>query len=120
MLGIGPWEIALLLLFVVVPVAAMWGLFEKAGQSGWWALVPYYNIVLLFRICKRSGWWVVLFLLPLASIVGWLILCMSVANAYGKGAGFAIGLFVLPWIFFPIAGFGDATYQHPRTARDLL
>jgi hypothetical protein len=37
-------------------------------------------------------------------------LAIGVANNFGKGAGFGIGLAFLPMIFYPILAFGDATY----------
>jgi len=35
---------------------------------------------------------------------------MEVATAFGKGAGFGLGLVFLGFIFYPILGFGDAQY----------
>ena len=34
---------------------------------------------------------------------------------FGKGVGFGIGLLLLPFIFYPILGFGSATYQGSAT-----
>ena len=41
------------------------------------------------------------------------------AKSFGKGTGFAIGLLLLPIIFFPILGFGSAQYQGPSAAGPL-
>ena len=41
----------------------------------------------------------------------YIILCLDVAKRFGKGGGFAVGLILLPFIFFPILGFGSAQYQ---------
>ena len=38
------------------------------------------------------------------------MICLGVATNFGKGAGFAVGLFFLGIIFYPILGFGDAVY----------
>jgi hypothetical protein len=38
------------------------------------------------------------------------------AETSEKGTGFGIGLLLLPFIFFPILGFGSAQYQGPATA----
>jgi len=43
----------------------------------------------------------------------YIILCIDLAKSFGKGVGFAIGLILLSVIFFPILGFGSATYQGP-------
>ncbi len=37
----------------------------------------------------------------------------GVATNFGKGAGFTLGLIFLPYIFYPILGFGGAVYQGP-------
>ena len=41
---------------------------------------------------------------------------VGVAKNFGKGVGFALGLIFLGIIFFPILGFGDATYTKPAAA----
>jgi hypothetical protein len=47
-----------LALFVIV---AMWKVFTKAGQPGWGAIIPIYNVYLLCKIAGKPGWWVMLF-----------------------------------------------------------
>jgi hypothetical protein len=42
--------------------------------------------------------------------VAWIVVAFNVAKAYGKGAGTGLGLIILPFIFFPILGFGSAQY----------
>jgi hypothetical protein len=39
-----------------------------------------------------------------------IILCIDLAKAFGKGAGFAVGLILLSFIFVPILGYGNAQY----------
>jgi hypothetical protein len=36
---------------------------------------------------------------------------VAIAEKFGKGGGFAVGLIFLPFIFYPILGFGSATYK---------
>jgi len=38
-------------------------------------------------------------------------LAIDVAQNFGKGVGFALGLIFFGFIFYPILGFGDAQYQ---------
>jgi hypothetical protein len=96
---------------VVFLVAALWKVFTKAGQPGWACLVPFYNLFILCKIAGRPGWWLLLFFVPLANIVIHFIVAIDIAKRFGKGAGFGIGVVFLPFIFYPILGFGDATYQ---------
>ena len=85
--------------------------FLKAGKPGWAAIVPFYNIIVMLEVAERPVWWVLLVLfVPGVNVVVGIILMVDFANAYGKDGGFALGLYFLPFIFFPILGFGDATY----------
>lgn len=99
------------LAIVLVVIAGMWKVFTKAGQPGWGVLIPIYNLYLLTQIAGRPGWWLILMLIPLVNFVIAIILSLDIAKNFGKGAGFGIGLALLGCIFYPILGFGDATYQ---------
>jgi hypothetical protein len=101
------------LAIIVVVIVGMWKTYAKAGQPGWGSIIPIYNVYLLCRIAGRPGWWVILLLIPIVNIVITIIVSLEVARAFGKGAGFGIGLMLLPIIFYPILGFGDAQYQGP-------
>ncbi|MFT5424724.1 MAG: hypothetical protein ACI89L_002522 [Phycisphaerales bacterium] len=98
---------------IVLIIAGMWKMFAKAGQPGWGAIVPIYNMYLLCKIAGRPGWWILLMFIPLVSIVVAIVLMLDLAKAFGKGVGFAIGLIFLGFIFIPILGFGSAEYQGP-------
>ena len=96
---------------VVLMIASMWKVFAKAGQPGWAAIVPIYNIIVLLKIAGKPAWWVVLFLVPIVSLVIAILIYLGVAKSFGKGGGFAAGLILLPFVFWPMLGFGSAQYQ---------
>lgn len=98
------------LLVVAVEIAALWRIFAKAGQPGWAAIVPIYNLITLLRIVNRPLWWIALLFVPIANIVIFFMLGRDLARAFGKGLGFAFGLFFLGFIFYPILGFGSSRY----------
>jgi Family of unknown function (DUF5684) len=99
------------LVFSVLLCAFMWWkVFTKAGQPGWGSLIPIVNVYFLCKVAGRPGWWVILFILPCVNIFAIIVVCLDVAKAFGKGTGFTIGLILLPFIFYPILGFGDAAY----------
>lgn len=95
----------------ILTIVGMWKIFEKAGKPGWAAIVPIYNIVILLEIVKKPIWWVVLFLIPCANIVAMILIALELAKVFGKDTGFAIGLILLPFVFYPMLGFSDATYK---------
>ncbi len=112
------------LVLAVLLVVADWIVFKKAGQHGWATLIPFYRDYVGFKITWGNGW---LFLIPvvlsalsekeaLAVICGILLFVIHALSAYkkaeafGKGIGFAAGLFFLPSIFTLILAFGSAQY----------
>jgi Family of unknown function (DUF5684) len=105
--------------FIVLMVAAMWKMFSKAGQPGWAAIIPIFNTYVLCKVAGRPGWWLILLFIPFVNLIIWIILCIDIAKNFGKGAGFGIGLLLLPFIFFPILGFGSAQYQGASAAPPL-
>lgn len=96
---------------IVFMIVAIWRVFEKAGQPGWAAIIPIYNIYVLIKVAGQPGWWLILYFIPLVNIVIEIIVQVGVAEKFGKGGGFAVGLIFLPFIFYPILAFGEAKYQ---------
>ena len=97
--------------YTILIIAAWWKIFSKAGQPGWAAIIPIYNWIVWCKIVGRPAWWVLLLLICFP--IFFIILSIDLAKSFGKGVGFAIGLILLSIIFFPILGFGSATYQGP-------
>ncbi|MCF7687437.1 MAG: DUF5684 domain-containing protein [Cephaloticoccus sp.] len=103
--------ILLELAIVVLILAGVWKTFTKAGQPGWAAIIPIFNLYILIKVAGRPGWWLLLFIIPVVNLIIGIIVAIDVAKAFGKGTGFGVGLALLGFIFYPILGFGDATYQ---------
>jgi hypothetical protein len=100
---------------IIFYIVAYWRVYEKAGEPGWGAIVPFYNIYLLCRIAGRPGWWLILYFIPLVNVVIALIVWLDLAKAFSRSAGFGFGLWLLGFIFVPILGFGPAQYTKPVT-----
>jgi len=101
-------------LIAVVMILAMWKIFAKAGQPGWASLVPIYNIIVLLQIVGKPVWWIILLFIPIVNFVISIILALELAKVFGKSGGFAAGLILLPVVFYPLLGFGDASYVGAR------
>ncbi|MHC4607688.1 MAG: DUF5684 domain-containing protein, partial [Planctomycetota bacterium] len=69
----------------VVVFAGMWKVFSKAGQAGWYVLIPIVNLYVLCKVAGRSGWWVLLFFIPIISLIPTIIIPLDVARSFGKG-----------------------------------
>ncbi len=101
-------------------IASMWKVFVKAGQPGWAALVPVYNLIVLLKITGKPLWWLAMFCVPFANFVVIVMIMINLAKCFGKGTGFGVGLLVFGFVFFPILAFGDARYQGPAGGAPLV
>lgn len=101
---------------IIVCIAGLWKVFAKAGQPGWGAIIPIYNVYILCTIAGRPWWWLILFFIPIVGIIVAAIVSVDIAKAFGKSLLFGIGLWLLAPIFYCILGFGSAQYQGPRPA----
>ncbi len=101
----------------ILQVVGMWKIFEKSGQQGWLALIPYLNVYVLIRIVGREGWWIILYFIPCVNVVIGVIIALDLARVFGKSEGYGIGLAFLPFVFYPMLGFGDARYVGPQVGR---
>ena len=108
----------------LVVLVGMWKTFSKAGQPGWAAIIPVYNLVVLFRVAGQSGWLALTFLLNFIPVIGglaWLGIVIwnhvNVSKRFGHGVGFALGLVFLAPIFWLILGFGSSKYVGDQAAQ---
>ncbi len=99
------------LAFLAITFAGMWVTFEKANQPGWGSIIPIYNIILLLKVAGKPLWWLILMFIPLVSLIPAIIVPFAIARNFRKGSGFGAGLLFLPFIFYPILGFGSAEYD---------
>jgi hypothetical protein len=110
--GVALYLIIVLAVYVLV-VIGWWKIFTKAGQPGWAAIIPLYNIYTLLKVVGRPGWWLILYFIPLVDFVIHIIVNLDLARSFGKSAGYALGLLFLPVIFYPILGLGSSKYVGP-------
>ncbi|RIH66841.1 hypothetical protein D1164_03480 [Mariniphaga sediminis] len=102
-----------MLFLILIPLIAMWKLFEKANQPGWAAIIPIYNLIVFMEIIGKPWWWIFLWMIPSLNFIwiiwGWNLMVKS----FGKSEGFTVGVILLSIIFIPILGFGDSKYIGP-------
>jgi DNA-directed RNA polymerase subunit RPC12/RpoP len=99
----------------IVQVAAVWTIFDKAGEPGWAVLVPVYNMWVWAVVADKPGWWgLATFSAGFIPYVGWLVqlglwivITIGVAKAFNRGVGFGLGLCFLPIVFYPMLAFGS-------------
>lgn len=98
----------------VFAIVCMWKVFKKAGRNGWEAIIPIYNIVVLFQISKINPLHILWLLLPFVGSIIFLVFTIkcyiNLSKSFGKSTGFAVGLIFLPIIFMAILAFDSSTY----------
>jgi uncharacterized membrane protein YhaH (DUF805 family) len=112
--GFGVVGVIIYVAFIVFAIAVMWKVFAKAGQPGWAAIIPIYNIYVWLKVAGRPGWWLVLFLIPFVNIVMALIVSIDIAKSFAKDTVFGVvGLWLFSLIGYAILAFGGAQYRGP-------
>ena len=102
--------IALGYLLYCFPLALV---FKKAGEAPWTAFIPILNIYVLCKTAGRPGWWVVLYFIPIVGFIVSIVVYFDLAQAFGHGAGFTVGLVLLPWVFLFLLAMGKDRYRRP-------
>ena len=125
--------LAILLVLVVTAIAVVMivancKMFAKAGEKWWKGLIPFYNYWVETRIAGLAWWWFIIYVGLMAFSLGsaakggnYVISIMALlvgynynynlAKKFGKSDGFAVLLFLLPFIGLPILAFGSAKYD---------
>lgn len=96
----------------LVSLIAMWKIFTKAGKPGWAAIVPIYNVVVLFEIVGLEWWHVLVALfVPFAALIYIIIVDIKLAKVFGKGTGLILLLIFIPVVGQLMLAFGNASYN---------
>ena len=101
------------LAIIALLLVSMWKVYTKANKPGWASIIPIYNIIVLLEIVGKPWWWIFLFMIPIANLVFSIWMMNLLSKSFGQSEGFTVGLILLPIIFFPILGLGDAKYNGP-------
>mgnify|MGYP004495653349 FL=1 len=111
----------------VLGIIAMWKIFTKAGKPGWAAIIPVYNMVVLYQIVGLNPLLLLIligsiipfvnFLVAIAFFVLNIISSIKLSKVFGKGTGFAVGLIFLPFIFQLILAFDKSEYVGVEAAK---
>lgn len=91
---------------IVLIVVSLWKIFEKFGEKGWAAVIPFYNLYVLIRIVgwKPVKFW--FFFIPIYNIYLAYLLYKDLAAKFDCGTpAYAIGLLLLPFVFLPLLAF---------------
>lgn len=101
------------LVIFILQIVAKWKIFDKAGERGWAALVPFYSTYVLYKITWENGLFFLLSYIPCLNVIVTVMTNMKLSAVFGKNDGFAIGLSLLGFIFYPVLAFDSSEYDGP-------
>ncbi len=79
-------------------------IFQKAGEKGWKAVVPFLDIYTLFKIVDMNPLWIISLIVPFLNIVVLTFAYYKLATHFGHGAGYTVGMLLLNPLFFSLIG----------------
>jgi hypothetical protein len=92
--------------------------FRKVGIKRWKAWVPVYNNWVFLELGGQQGWLAILSLIPIASIVAVVFMCIAAYNvglAFAKEGAWVVLYFFLPWLWLAITGFDSSRWEPSRS-----
>ncbi|MGH1334745.1 MAG: signal peptidase I [Aureispira sp.] len=101
----------------VLPFVGLYKLFEKAGQPGWKALVPFYNAYTAIEIIGGPKYWMFLILVPILNIFIIAGILIEINKSFGRyGFGDNAAAIILPYVYYPYIANKGVTYVHQSWA----
>lgn len=99
-------------------IAGLWKTFLGAGQHGWAAIIPFYNLWIMVKVAGRTPAWfwmlLICSLIPILDIVAlimMLFVALDVSKNFGHGAGFGVLPWLFPMIMYLVLGFGSSQHR---------
>lgn len=81
---------------------------EKCGvEPGLLIWIPILNLIPLFWAAQMSGWMILLMLIPIVSLIVYVVLWVKISNARGKGVLAVLLILLLPIIGLPYLAFSE-------------
>ena len=138
MLFIAMIYLGVILILAVIETVGKWQVYKKMGIPPWKCLIPYYNNYVEYKTVWRKEFFflwlpltiaelflpgmyediglllrLIVIAVSISRMVVMFIFCDKMARSFDKGLGYAIGLFLVPFIFYPIIGFSkNIHYVH--------
>ena len=130
-------QLLIYLVLIAATVYGTWRLFEKAGKVGFTSVIPMVREIEFLEIVNRPWWWIFPLICTYSGVIGfllqhsvapdmeldylfyaleligaifWFIVMMDLSAAFGKSKAYGIGLFFLPFVFYPLLAF-TSEYQ---------
>ncbi len=65
-------------------------------KNAWLAWIPIFDMLLAIQIAKKPTWWIILFLIPFANILAYILIWMGICRALRKPQWLGILIIISP------------------------
>ncbi|MEM6803575.1 MAG: DUF5684 domain-containing protein [Bacteroidota bacterium] len=90
---------------------SLYRIFEKAGEKGWKAFIPFYNLYTYVKVAGYEGMSFLLMLVPILNVFYYWSVNIKMAKRFGHSGAFGFFMSFFPYLYMLILSFGDNTYQ---------
>lgn len=104
----------------VLQIIGMWRVFTKAGEKGWKAIIPFYNIAILYKISGMSPYLVFVYIalfIPILNIFASIAIAIfnlyqkiNLMKAFKASTGMTVAMIMVSFITYLMLGFGNYEY----------
>ena len=107
-IGFGILSISIVIISLIISIVMLISLikiFTRNGKPGWGVIIPIYNFILMSEIAEVKSIYVILLFVPIVNIYARYVIYKGIAKKYNKSSGYAVGMLLVPFIFFPMLAF---------------
>jgi signal peptidase I len=100
--------ITLSIIYYITAHVGLYKIFEKIGEDGWKALVPFYGTYLAVKMIKKSWLWTITYYVPFLGFVVWMGIIVELMKLLGKTSfkEHFLGV-VFAGVYLPFIGFKE-------------
>lgn len=111
------WLLYTIICFYWLPFVGMYKLFEKAGEPGWAALVPFYNAFIVVKIVGAPKWWLLAMFIPVVHffIIAGMLIEFNKSFGQYKFIDNAAAI-IVAYIYYPYLASKKPEYVHQSWA----
>ncbi|MBO4739916.1 MAG: signal peptidase I [Bacteroidales bacterium] len=88
------------LAYYIGTFAGLWGVFKKAGQKPWLALIPLYHYYIWLKVIERPLWWLIFFAIPYLNVFMFMLAIWKTYRLFDKTRYVEL----VPMTMFPFVG----------------
>jgi len=76
--------IILSIIYFITAHIGLYKIFEKIGEPGWKALVPFYSTYVAVKMVKKTWTWIIVYYVPFLGFVVWMGIIVELMKLLGK------------------------------------